>query len=172
MTPTPTTTVDDGRATTAPPTPGRLLYRFDGTFDRIVPIGPVADGFRLEGHFGGTLTDGELAGALLIGVDHFRIRHDGIGVVRAHEVVTAGDDVVAVELHGLLLPPPGIEPPTPADIVQPGFAWPELPYSIHVSATFETASPRLAELNRTVVAHTGTVGFATGQLHVDAHVIG
>lgn len=152
--------------------PGRLLYRFDGTFDDIVPIGPVADGFRLEGHFGGTLTAGELRGARLTGVDHFRIRHDGVGVVRAHEVVTLGEAVVAVELHGLLLPPPGIEPPTPAAIVEPGFSWPDRPYSIHVSATFETAVPDLAHLNRTVVAHTGRVDFATGSLHVDAHVIG
>jgi hypothetical protein len=36
--------------------------------------------------------------------------------VRAHEVITAGDRVIAVELHGLLQPPRGIAAPKPADI--------------------------------------------------------
>ena len=31
-----------------------LLYSFDGQFGEIIPIGPVANGFRLDGHFGGT----------------------------------------------------------------------------------------------------------------------
>lgn len=117
------------------------LYRLEGHFTQIVPVGPTADGFRLNGHFAGTLTFGDLAGATLTGIDYFRIRDDGAGVVRAHEVVTLGEQVVTVELHGLLLPPEGIDAPRPADIVQPGFAWPEAPYTVHVSATFETAAP-------------------------------
>lgn len=149
-----------------------VVYRFDGHFTDIVPVGPVADGFRLDGHFAGTITEGELAGAALVGIDTFRIRHDGIGVVDAHEVVTHGEHVIAVRLHGLLRPPVGVDAPRPADIVQPGFAWPERPYTIHVAATFETASPQLAHLNATVVAHTGTVDFAAGRLHVDARAIG
>ncbi len=173
---TPTTLTTDTHAPSvgpdAPPPPGRLLYSFDGTFEKIVPIGPVADGFRLDGHFGGTITAGDLAGAQLTGVDYFRIRHDGVGVVRAHEVVHVGAATIAVELDGLLLPPAGIDPPTPADIVQPGFEWPSEPYTIHVSARFETAAPDLGALNRTVVAHSGTVDFAAGRLHVDARVIG
>ena len=151
---------------------GMLLYRLDGQFDEIIPIGPVPDGFRMDGHFGGTVTDGDLVGAEMTGVDYFRIRHDGIGVVRAHEVVTAGERTIAVELEGLLLPPEGVDAPRPSDIVQPGFAWPDAPYTIHVSARFETAAPDLEHLNRTVVAHTGTVDFTTGQLHIDAHIVG
>lgn len=164
-----TTTTHDLRAESLS---GTLLYRFEGQFREIVPIGPVADGFRLDGHFGGTLTEGELAGASLTGVDYFRIGHDGLGWVRAHEIVTHGERTVAVELQGILRPPAGVAPPTPADIVQPGFTWPEQPYTIHVSARFETAAPDLAHLNSTVVAHTGTVDFAAGQLRVNAHVIG
>lgn len=150
---------------------GRLLYSFDGGFERIVPIGPVPDGFRLDGHFSGALTAGELAGAKLTGVDFFRIRSDGVGVVTAQEIVDLGAVTIGVELHGFLLPPAGIEAPRPDDIVQPGFTWPDEPYTIHVSATFQTAAPDLDELNATVVAHTGTVDFARGLLHVDAHVI-
>ncbi len=150
----------------------RLLYRFDGRFSEIVPIGPVADGFRLDGHFAGSITEGELAGASLKGVDYFRIRHDGIGVVTAREVVTTDNGcTVAVELRGLVKPPVNCDPPLPADIVEPGFAWPTEPYTIHVSASFETAAPDLAHLNATVVAHTGTVNFTTGELHIDARVI-
>jgi hypothetical protein len=155
----------------ARPLSGDLLYRFDGHFSEIVPIGPVADGFRLDGHFGGTITAGDLAGARLTGVDYFRIDQGGLGIVRAHEVVTDGERTVAVELHGILRPPAGVEPPLPADIVRPGFTWPAEPYTIHVSARFETAARDLLHLNQTVVAHTGTVNFTTGELHVDAHVI-
>lgn len=161
--------------TTAPtlqrPLDRALLYRFDGQFSDIVPIGPVADGFRLNGHFGGTLTAGELAGAQLTGVDYFRIANDGLGIVRAHEIVTDRERTIAVELHGILRPPAGVPAPLPTDIVQPGFTWPVEPYTIHVTASFETASPALAHLNHTIVAHTGTVNFSTGQLHVDAHVV-
>lgn len=154
------------------PKGGDLLYSIDGAFSQIVPIGPVADGFRLDGHFGGPITAGDLTGAQMTGVDYFRIRHDGLGVVRAHEIVVAGDRVVSVELNGYLLPPQGSEAPLPGDIGQPGFSWPEEPYTIHASATFETAAPDLAYLNETVVAHSGTVNFTSGLLHIDAHVIG
>lgn len=157
--------------TVAPSLSGDLLYTFDGQFSEIIPIGPVADGFRLDGHFGGTITSGQLAGARLTGVDYFRIDHAGRGIVRAHEVVTDGERVVAVELHGILRPPAGVAVPLPSDIVQPGFTWPAEPYTIHVSARFETAAPDLAHLNDTVVAHVGTVNFTTGQLHVDAYVV-
>jgi hypothetical protein len=169
---TPTSPTHAPAAPEVVPPNTRLLYRFDGSFEKIVPIGPVADGFRLDGHFGGVLTAGELVGAQLTGVDYFRIRHDGVGVVTAHETVDLGAVTIGVELHGLLLPPDGVDAPTPADIVQPDFAWPTEPYTIHVSATFETAAPDLGHLNCTVVAHTGTVDFARGLLHVDAHVIG
>lgn len=149
-----------------------LLYRFDGRFSHLVPIGPVAEGFRLVGHFTGALTAGELDSAALEGVDSFRIRHDGAGVVRGHEVITTRDhETIAVELAGLLVPPRHIDAPRPADIAVPGFAWPAEPYTIHVSASFQTAYPAVEYLNTTVVAHTGTVNFATGELRVDAHPI-
>lgn len=153
------------------PQHGELLYTFEGSFNDIVPVGPVADGFRMNGHFGGPITAGDLTGAQVDGVDYFLLRNDGAGVVRGHEVVRHGDRVVTVELNGLLLPPEGIEAPLPEDVVRPGFAWPEEAYTIHVSARFETADPALAHLNTTVVAHTGTVNFTTGRLHVDARVI-
>lgn len=148
------------------------LYRFDGRLSRIVPVGPVADGFRLDGHFAGTLTAGELCGATVEGVDYFRIRQDGAGVVRGHEVITTGEnETIAVELTGLLVPPAHIHGLRPSDIAAPGFAWPAEPYTIHVSASFQTAAPAVEYLNTTVVAHTGTVNFATGELRVDAHSI-
>lgn len=149
-----------------------LVYAIDGQFHDIVIIGPVNEGFRMNGHFGGTVTEGELAGATMTGVDYFLLRHDGVGVVRAQEVITHEDRVIAVTLHGLLLPPQGVAAPRPADVTRPGFAWPAAPYSIHVSASFETAAPALAHLNRTLVAHSGTVNFATGKLAIEARQIG
>lgn len=149
-----------------------LLYAIDGQFNDIVIIGPVAEGFRMNGHFGGTVNAGELTGAKMTGVDYFLLRHDGVGVVRAHEVMTMDDRVIAVELQGLLRPPRGVAAPKPADLTRAGFSWPAAPYTIHVSARFETAAHGLAHLNRTVVAHSGTVNFATGKLYIEARVIG
>lgn len=151
---------------------GELLYRLDGQFSQIVVVGLVAEGFRLNGHFGGTLDTGPLAGATMTGVDYFLLRHDGVGVVRAQEVILLGDQVIAAELTGLLSPPRGLLAPRPTDIPRPDFAWPSAPYRIHVSARFETAAPELKWLNSTVVAHGGTVNFATGRLHVEARVLG
>lgn len=155
-----------------PPRRGDLHYRIDGRVAEIIPIGPVADGFRLNTYVGGPVIAGELIGARMTLVDYCRIRHDGVSVVHAHGLVTVDDRVIAVRLQGLLLPPTGVDAPRPTDIVQPGFAWPQQPYTIHVSASLETAVPELTHLNTTVVAHTGTVHFATGHVRVDAHIIG
>jgi hypothetical protein len=146
-------------------------YRLDGHFTNIEPIGPVAEGLRMNGHFAGSITAGELFGASVVGVDYFRIRSDGVGVVTAHEVVTSGDRKVAVEVRGYTLPPQGQPAPTIEEILQPGFAWPEQPYLIRAFATFSTAAPDLQHLNRTVVAHTGTVNFSTGELVVEAELV-
>jgi hypothetical protein len=147
----------------------RELYRLDGGFTDIKPIGVVADGFRMNGHFGGSIVSGELAGATLEGVDYFRIRNDGVGVVTAHELVTLHGKTVAVEVHGLVIAADPANAPQPADIVKPGFSWPTAPYTIEASAEFITTVPEWEHLNRLVVAHTGSVDFVAGEIKVTAY---
>lgn len=149
-----------------------LAYRLEAHFTAIVPIGLVADGLRMDGHFAGVFTAGEHAGADLVGVDYFRLRRDGVGVIDANEVVTVGDATVAVEVRGYLLPPPGLDLPPLEEVAAPGFVWPDANFAIEAFATFTSGAPQLAELNRTVVAHTGTVNFATGRIHVEARRLG
>jgi AAA ATPase domain len=55
------------------------------------------------------------------------------------------------------------------EILSPDFVWADAPSTIECFATFRTAAPALAHLNRVTVAHTGHVNFATGELVVEAH---
>lgn len=145
-----------------------LVYRLDGRFTHIVPYGLVADGLRLDGHFAGPISVGDYAGADVTGVDYFRIRRDGVGVVDAHEVMTFGGATVAVKVDGYVLPPADVVLPSLEDMASPGFTWPDLDLAVEAFARFTTAAPELAELNRTVVGHTGTVNFATGTVVIEA----
>jgi len=157
------------------PTPGHRqpYYRLDAMFTDIVPVGPVADGLRMNGHFAGTLTaDGPVHGGRLTGVDYFRLRSDGVGVIDAYEVITVGGSTVEARVQGYLLPPDGAPQPTMQEITSPGFQWPDVDHRIEALATFATAAPDLAELNATAVVHSGTVNFATGVITVLAHRIG
>jgi hypothetical protein len=159
---TTTTTTERTRPRTA------VFSRFEGRFTEIVPIGPVPDGVRMNGHFAGPITAGELAGGHLTGIDYFRIRSDGVGVVEAEEVVVLDGQTVAVTVNGYVLPPGGQPGPTLEQLSDPGFRWPDMPMAIAAFATFETAAPALAHLNRTIVAHTGWVNMGTGVLFVEA----
>lgn len=149
-----------------------FVYRFDGRFDSIDMIGPVADGVRMDSRFSGQITKGELAGAAVTGIDYFRIRADGVGVVDGREVVDFGGARIAVRLSGYILPPEGMPVPSPEMMMSPEFFWPDVPFAVRVLATFETAAPALAHLNRLAVAHTGDVNMARGELHIDAWQLG
>ena len=51
-------------------------------------------------------------------------------------------------------------------------AWPDADHRIEAFATFSSAAPELAHLNRVTVVHTGTVNFATLKITVVAHRLG
>ncbi|WP_018639117.1 DUF3237 family protein [Parafrankia elaeagni] len=150
----------------------KLFYRMDGTFDRIEMIGAVPGGVRMNGYFGGRLSGGPLDGATMTGVDHFRVRPDGVGVVDGHELVRLGTAQVAVRITGYALPPEGMAVPPAEVLTADGFTWPDVPFALEVFATFETGVPALADLNRVAVAHTGFVNMGTGELVVRAHRLG
>ena len=148
-----------------------LLYRFEGRFTEMIAVGPVPEGFRMHNSFAGSITAGELTGATVDGVDYFRIRSDGMGIVDGHELVTFHGDRIAVRITGYILPPPGMPQPSPEQLMDPDFAWPDAPFRIGVVATFETAAPELAHLNGTIVSHTGEANMARGTLLIEARPI-
>ncbi len=148
-----------------------LLYRLEGRFDAITMVGPVADGIRMDSAFSGTLVEGALAGAAVTGIDYFRVRGDGIGVLDAREIVEHDGATIAVTVVGYLQPPAGLPPLTAELLTDPTFAWPDADFTIEGFATFSTAAPALAHLNRTAAVHTGTVNLARGQLRVTAHKV-
>jgi Protein of unknown function (DUF3237) len=169
-----TTTLDTAARSASPRRPDREpYYRLDAHFTDIQVIGPVAEGLRMNGHFAGTITVGDgLVGATLVGVDFFRIRADGVGIVDAHEVLTVDGHNVAVRLHGYVLPPTDTIAPTLEEMITPGFAWPDVDHRIEAFATFSAAAPELAHLNRVTVVHTGAVNFATLKITVVADRLG
>lgn len=150
----------------------QLMSHFEGRFDDIIVFGPVPEGIRMNGHCSGPITAGALAGGHLSGVDYFRIRSDGVGVVDAREVVRLGDRLVSVVVDGYVLPPAGMPQPSAEQMMTPEFSWPDAPFTVQASARFETAAPDLAHLNTTVVSHTGVINFATGELTIQARRVG
>jgi hypothetical protein len=149
-----------------------LMSRFAGRFDDIVLFGPTPDGIRMDGHFSGPITAGALAGGELTGVDYYRIRLDGVGVIDAREVVAIEGWLVSVRVDGYVLPPPGLDPPAAEDVMSPSFSWPDAPFLVRAAARFATAAPGLAHLNRAVVSHTGVINFADGTLQIEARQVG
>ncbi|MGH3758211.1 DUF3237 family protein [Actinophytocola sp.] len=146
-----------------------LYYRLDAKFTKLGPIGLTPDGIRMDNEFAGHIAEGVLTGATVTGVDYFRIRADGVGVVDGHEVLVHDGATVAVTITGYVLPPAGMPMPSPEVLLSPDFAWPDAPFTVEVFATFETGAPKLAELNRTTVVHTGRANMATGELTIYAH---
>lgn len=146
----------------------RPFYRMEGSLTGGTPIGPVTDGVRADNTFRGTIVEGDLLGGHVDGVDYFRVRADGVGIVDGREVITLDDATIAVELHGYALPPAGMAVPSPEELASPDFTWPDADFTIEAFATFETASPEHAHLNRTTVVHSGTVNMATGALVIEA----
>lgn len=150
------------------PNTTKRVYRFEGRLDGGTPLGPVVDGLRADNTFSGTITEGELRGAHVDGVDYFRVRPDGVGVVTGREMIALGEHRIAVTLTGYVLPPTGMSTPSLEEMADPDFAWPDVPLAIEAFATFETASPDFEHLNRTAVVHTGSVNMATGELVINA----
>ncbi len=145
-------------------------YAFTAQLTSMTPVGIVPEGLRMDVGFTGRLTDGDLAGATVTGVDYLLLRSDGIGVIDAREVATSEDGrTLALHAQGYIVPPFPV--PELTTIAGPDFAWPDADIPLHGSAQIETADLRLAAANHTVYAFTGTVNLATGQLQIAAESI-
>ena len=120
-----------------------LLYRLEAQLTDILPIGLVPEGVRLDVHFDGRLTNGELAGARVRGIDYLLLRSDGVGVVDAREAVVADEGHIEIKAQGYLVPPDGLELPPPDVILAPGFSWPDVELPVQEFALLRTGvSPR------------------------------
>lgn len=148
------------------------LFRMEGRLTELVTVGLFADGIHMHNTFEGTIVSGDLAGARVRGIDEFRIRHDGTGVIDARELVTADGRHLTAQVHGYAYPPAGMQLPPLEVLLDPGFAWPDVPFALECSAIYATAAPELAELGRTVVAHLGRVNMATRELIIEGHRTG
>ncbi len=129
-------------------------YAFEAGITRMVPIGLVPEGLRLDAHYQGRITEGPLAG-------------DSVGVVDVRQVFSsASGSAVTREVHGYLTSP-ALMPPLEA-VVDPAFAWPDVKMQVHGAVTLRTAAPDLQALNSTVYGFTGTIKAARGELRIRA----
>lgn len=142
-------------------------YAFQAQVNRIAPIGLVPEGLRIDVGFAGAVTDGDLAGSSIEGVDYLLIRPDGVGVIDARELIIAGEAASAsVHAEGYVVPP--FEMPPLRALLEPDFAWPDVDLPIHGAARLQSASPGLDAVNRLVYGFNGSVNMATGSLVVRA----
>lgn len=144
-----------------------LLYRFEARFTALVAIGLVPDGLRLDAHFEGPVVAGQLAGAMVRGIDYLRFWPDGVGVIDAREVLARDGDCVEVQVGGYSMPAAGVALPPPEVMLAPGFTWPEVELPLHGFVTFRTAMPEWHELNHTVGALNGISNPGAGTLVVE-----
>jgi hypothetical protein len=145
-------------------------YGFQAQVTRIAPVGLVPEGLRIDVGFAGTLTTGPLTGATIEGIDYLLIRHDGVAVIDARELVSSPDGTaISVHADGYIVPPFDM-PELPA-LLDPAFRWPDADLPLHGSARLQSAAPALEAVNRSIYAFTGTVNMARGSLVVTARRI-
>ena len=121
--------------------------------------------------FAGTVTEGELAGADLRGTDYLLLRHDGVGVIDAREVIVAkGAGAGAVHAHAMgYITPPFAMPPLDA-LLDPGFSWPDVDLPMHGAVRLESGE-KASPVNSIMYSFTGSVNVAQGKLRVSAIAI-
>ncbi len=142
-------------------------YAIEATITRVVPIGLVPEGLRMDVSYQGTMIEGPLTGDVVEGTDYFLLRRDGVGIVDARQVFSGeGSRTVAARVHGYLTsraPMPPLE-----EIADPVFVWPDIDLQVHGAADLRTAAPELQAVNATVFGSTGTTNVARAELRIRA----
>ena len=161
-------TLEGATATAAATEPGALIYRFEARLTDVNPVGVLPEGLRFANPFEGAITAGPLAGARVWGIDHFLVRPDGVGVIDAPETLSRDGLHVTGHVRGYALPPAGAPAPALEAMLDPDFAWPDVPFRLACSALFRTADPELAWLNSAVGVIEGEVNMSTGRIVVEA----
>jgi hypothetical protein len=133
----------------------QLDYRFAARLTESVEIGPVPGGIRLDNYFDGRMTEGELTGARVRGLDQITIREDGSVELDIRETIEAERGAIAANVRGYAIPHPDA-----AHLhVMKGFA------------LFQTAVPEYAAYNDAVVAVEGTIDMATRVIDIEGRAL-
>jgi hypothetical protein len=128
-----------------------LDYRFEARLTETVELGHTGGGMRFENYFDGRMTDGELAGARVRGIDRIRIRDDdGSVVLDIRETIETGLGAISADVRGYAIPDPDA---------------PHL-HEIRGFALFDTAVPEYAAYNTAVVAIHGRIDMVTREFTV------
>lgn len=144
----------------------QFLYRFEALLE-FVPIGIVPEGLRMANSFDGIVTEGVFEGARVQGTDHLLVRRDGVSIIDAQKTISRGGVHTWEHVIGYCLPPAGLDVPPLEMMLDPDFAWPDIPFPVLASSTFRTADPGLEYLNRVVSHIEGWANFATGGLAIE-----
>ena len=132
-----------------------LDYRFEARLTDTVEIGPVSGGIRYDNYFDGRMTDGDLAGARVRGIDQIRIRDDGSVVLDIRETIETDRGAISADVRGYALPDP---------------AAPHV-HEIRGFALFDTAVSEYAAYNTAVVAIHGSVDMVTRELWITGRAV-
>lgn len=149
---------------------GPFLYRFEAQLAPS-PIGLVPEGLLMANAFEGRVTEGLMQGARVWGVDHLLIRSDGVSVIDAPKTISLGDRHLFEHVRGYCVPPVGLTVPPLEAMLEPGFAWPDVPFPVRATSTFRTADPELAPLRSAIALIEGRVWFSTGRLEIETRLM-
>ncbi|MDP9236293.1 MAG: DUF3237 domain-containing protein [Chloroflexota bacterium] len=129
------------------------LYRFTAALTPR-PIGPTPDGMRIDVEFEGELDPGGRLMGHLKAVNFVTARDDGVQLVDVRGTITTPDgDIVSFKATGITVPAP------------------DGSTVVRDAATYQTASAKLAWLNRTVGFIGGTANLRTGELTLAAYTL-
>jgi Protein of unknown function (DUF3237) len=149
-----------------------LMYRVEANTTKVIPIGAVPEGVRLDVHWSGTVVEGRFAGAGVQGVDYLLWRADGVGIINSYQVITtAVGQNVSVHAQGYITAPAGMRMPTPDVVLRPDFHWPDVPLPAHGFALYRAGAPDLSWLNQTALAFSGSVNVGTGTLVIAMYTL-
>jgi hypothetical protein len=125
--------------------------RFQARLTESVELGVIDGGVRIDNYFDGEITEGELAGARVRGVDQIRIRPGGSVALDIRETIEAELGAIGADVRGYALPNP------------------EAPHlhTIHGFALFTTGVPEYAAYNTALVEIEGTVDMITRELVIE-----
>lgn len=142
-------------------------YTFQAELTRITPVGLTVLGLRIDFSFTGSITEGQLTGCTVEGIDYLLIRPDGVGVINVRERISNGDRVIAaVRAEGYIVPP--FPMPELSVLADPNFPWPDIDLLLHGAAFWETSGEDLSVAAATAYGFTGSANVVTRVLTVSA----
>jgi hypothetical protein len=133
----------------------QLDYRFQARLTDSVEIGPVPAGVRIDNYFDGHMTEGELTGARVRGLDQITVREDGSVELDIRETIEADRGAISADVRGYAIPHREA-----AHL-----------HAIKGFALFRTAVPEYAAYNEAIVAIEGTVDMAARAIDIEGRAL-